>query len=114
MEKHGTKTPKREGALEGEVERRRGETEPVKDRLAASAAWTEMSPPNGSAGLDAGARYLIPALLGSCSPDDLRRAQNRSLVKCAPPPRLSSREARALFVAPSARGSVILSWKLTI
>lgn len=86
----------------------------MKDRLAASAAWTEMSPPNGSAGLDAGAPYLIPALLGSCSSDDLRRAQNRSLVKYAPPLRLSSREERALFVAPSARGSVILCWKLTI
>lgn len=77
---------RQKGAEEGRRRdvKRGQETEPGKDRLAASAALTEMSPLNGSPVLDAGPAYLIPALLGSCSSDDLCRAQNRSLIKYGP------------------------------
>lgn len=61
------------------------EIEPGKDRLAASAALTEMSPLNGFPVLDAGPPYLISILLGSCSSDDLCRTQNRSLIKYIAP-----------------------------
>lgn len=60
------------------------EIEQRKDRLAASAALTEMSPLNGFPVLGAGPPYLISILLGSCSSDDLCRTQNRSLVKYNP------------------------------
>lgn len=83
---------KRKRAREAERERdrdvKRGqEIEPRKDRLAASAALTEMSPLNGFPVLDAGPPYLISILLGSCSSDDLCRTQNRSLRKYNPSPR---------------------------
>lgn len=57
------------------------EIQPGKDRLATSAALTEMSPLNGFPVLDAGPPYLISILLGSCSSDDLCGTQNRSLIK---------------------------------
>lgn len=60
------------------------EIELGKDRLAASAALTEMSPLNGFPVLDAGPPYLISILLGSCSSDDLCRTQNRSSIKHRP------------------------------
>lgn len=84
------------------------ESEPVKDRLAASAVWTEMSPLNGSAGLDAGAPYLIPLSLGVVV---LMTSEGRGTDLQL---QLSSQEGDTLFVVPSARGAVILSWKLTI
>lgn len=77
----------RQRRAEGERDRdvKRGqEIEPRKDRLAASAALTEMSPLNGFPVLDAGPPYLISILLGSCSSDDLCRTQNWSLIKYSP------------------------------
>lgn len=68
----------REGERDRDVKRGQ-QIEPRKDRLAASAALTEMSPLNGFPVLDAGPPYLISILLGSCSSDDLCRTQNRSL-----------------------------------
>lgn len=82
-------TQKRKQDREAERERDRDvkggqELEPRKDRLAASAALTEMSPLNGFPVLDARPPYLISILLGSCSSDDLCRTPNRSLIKYSP------------------------------
>lgn len=78
------KKPERESKIEAGRDRhvKRGpEIELRKDRLAAPAALTEMSPLNGFPVLEARPPYLISILLGSCSSDDLCRTKSRALRK---------------------------------